>query len=539
MFFSVFRVLNLLKKNFNLSKRKDLLVIAIFIFVFVLGVLVPAQSYKIGDFANYYTSAKVLVEGKFSNEVYDVYKFNQEVKNVGIEDEYVSFIPFPPTTPFYFLPLTFFEPFEAKFLWNLFSFCLLFWVLVRISSFYKKDFSLSFFVALLCFVPLRNNFYNGQAYIFLLFLLTETFLAYQKEKRVLASILLSLSILLKITPAILLFHFLLKKDFKSIFYTLVFCVIFSGLTLLAVDFEVYEFYLTEILPRASQGFLQNPFSWSFQSFDVLLKNLFLKDTLLNPRPLFESLLLLSAFSALFKGTFFSLTFLQNKNLKVSENVKFVSWLTLSLLISATSATYHFVLLLLPLLVLCYENLKEEKESEVIFVLLASFVLFTLPYSWFASFPEFLRIPRFWILLCVFMFFVKPVNFKDFAFTKIAFALLFFFPFFFNQKTTDLAKPFFSEAKELLAYKISDENGYLFAHFLNSKGEVKREFLGENFRSVDSLQTKNNQIFFKEKQITDSKDRNSQPFWLDEKTIVFLTERCRGVGFPTVYKLELQ
>lgn len=522
-----------------MSKRKDLLVIAIFIFVFVFGVLVPAQSYKFGDFANYYTSAKILVEGKFSNEIYDVYKFNQEVKNCGIEDEYVSFIPFPPTTPFYFLPLTFFEPYEAKFLWNLFNFFLLFWVLVRISSFYKKDFTLSFFVALLCFIPLRNNFYIGQTYIFLLFLLTETFLAYQKEKRVLASILLSLSILLKITPAILLFHFLLKKDFKSIFCTLTFCLVLSGLTLFAVDFEIYKFYLTEILPRASQGFLQNPFSWSFQSFDVLLKNLFLKDSLLNPNPFVESLLWLSVLSALFKGTFFSLTFLQNKNLEVSENVKFVSWLTLSLLISSTSATYHFVILLLPLLVLCYENLKEEKESEVIFVLLFSFILFTLPYSWFSSFPDFLKIPRFWVLICVFMFFVKPVKFKNYAFVKVAFALFFLSPFLFRQITTDTAKPFFSEEKELLAYKISEENGYLFAHFLNFKGEVEKEFLGEKFTATDSLQVESNQIFLNKRQLTNSKGRNSQPFWLDEKTIVFLSERGRGVGFPTVYKLELK
>lgn len=522
-----------------MSKRKDLLVIAIFIFVFVLGVLVPAQSYKFGDFANYYTSAKILVEGKFSNEVYDVYKFNQEVKNYGIEDEYVSFIPFPPTTPFYFLPLTFFEPFEAKFLWNLFNFFLLFGVLVRISSFYQKDFSLSFFVALLCFIPLRNNFYIGQSYIFLLFLLTETFLAYQKEKRFLSSVLLSLAILLKITPAILLFHFLLKKDFKSIFFTLGFCVIFSGLTLLVVDFEVYKFYLAEILPRASQGFLQNPFSWSFQSFDVLLKNLFLQDSLLNPKPFVESLLLLSILSALFKGTFFSLTFLQNKNSEVSENVKFVSWLTLSLLVSATSATYHFVILVLPLLVLCYENLKEKKESEVIFVLLFSFVLFTLPYSWFANFLDFLKIPRFWLLLCVFLFFVKPVNFKNYAFVKVAFALFFFLPFFFKSKTSDAAKSFFNEGKKLLAYKISEENGYLLVHFFNFKGETEREFLGESFTSADSLEVEGNQIFLKGKQLTKSEGRNSQPFWLDEKTIIFLSERSRGVGFPTVYKLELQ
>jgi hypothetical protein len=56
-------------------------------------------------------------------------------------------------------------------------------------------------------------------------------------------------------------------------------------------------------------------------------------------------------------------------------------------------------------------------------------------------------------------------------------------------------------------------------------------------SIDSLELKDNQIWYKGKQITNSPDRKAKPVLINGKDIFYLSDKDRGFDFYTLRKIR--
>ena len=100
-----------------------LLVFATLILKF--GILRSFNNTK-GDFANYYTAARLLSEGTSVAPAYhDFVWFQKQMDRVGIQNQVGGFIPHPPSTALVFIPLIVFDPVTAKNIWTAFNILLL------------------------------------------------------------------------------------------------------------------------------------------------------------------------------------------------------------------------------------------------------------------------------------------------------------------------------------------------------------------------------------------------------------------------------
>ncbi|EQA35962.1 PF09594 family protein [Leptospira inadai serovar Lyme str. 10] len=135
---------------------------------------------------------------------------------------------YPPTFAFLLIPLSFSE-YEVS---SAVFFCLNFGALVAslllIGKFLKRDGQFLFLTAvvLLCFRFIENHQNNNQVGFILIFLILSSVTV---KKDWLAGLLLALAIVIKITPAVFLFYFLVKRRYSVLFYALGFGALWAFL----------------------------------------------------------------------------------------------------------------------------------------------------------------------------------------------------------------------------------------------------------------------------------------------------------------------
>jgi len=115
------------------------------------------------DFPNYYVSANMLLDGADLKLAYDNVEFNKQVLFYGIENQIVSFVPYPPVNSLLMLPAARLEPLTAKLIWNslnLLFFLLSIFFISKISGLNIFLTGILFFISGYAFV---NNFFFGQS----------------------------------------------------------------------------------------------------------------------------------------------------------------------------------------------------------------------------------------------------------------------------------------------------------------------------------------------------------------------------------------
>ena len=203
------------------------------------------------------------------------------------EHPYVNFVPlypffYPPQSLLLFRFLLILPFAYAKLAWSVANCLFVVGFLYLILKIFGKSRPLSFLnistlflLAVLSF-PLRFTVTDGQANLFLLFLVTWGFYFFQKKHDGLAGVVLGVATVLKISPFMLLFFFLLKRCWKIFLSGLV--TIF-GLTILAEIFVkrgISWYYLRYVVDNiADQGGLKSGFR------DQSLRHLFLRLDILN------------------------------------------------------------------------------------------------------------------------------------------------------------------------------------------------------------------------------------------------------------------
>ncbi|MGL4598733.1 MAG: glycosyltransferase family 87 protein [Bacteroidia bacterium] len=371
--------------------------------VFMLLLCIQAQFKPLGDFGNYWYGSKLLTQGSFDLGVYDPFTFNERVAGAGEQQVFLNYTPIPPATALAYTPFVIFQPHVAKLIWNILTSVLFVWSLFRLFRFYRISFRWILLALPVFYFPIKSNIDQGQTYTLLFFLLAEGWMAYEREKFIPAVLFWTPGILLKIFPAFVLIYIFIRRDFKTAVLLLGAVLSIAGLSMIFIAPEIWQYYCSEIVMRISDGAINDPYAHSYQSIQVLLKNIFLPDDLLNPDAPFNSSSAYLVIYAFMRGAlvFLLTTHLINRHTHLDK--LFVIILA-ALLLTGYGSTYSLIFLMIIFPTLISRGIFSRWNlMQLLLVVLAC----SIPVHWLSSAPLTWAFPRLFLLL--FLFLVLTLN----------------------------------------------------------------------------------------------------------------------------------
>jgi glycosyl transferase family 87 len=506
----------------------------IFIAIVLILFIIKSIYFPLSDFANYYFGSKFFLEGKSLIDIYEGYRFNQMIFEAGYENVFVNYTPLPPITLLFFIPFTVFEVGLAKIIFNVLSAALFLFVLVYAFRRYAIDFKYLVLILILFFSPILNNFSFGQVYLLLFSFMVLGFILYEDGYKKWASVFWGFAILLKIFPALILIYLLQKKEWKQIIYLITFCVIMLLVSVIVVGHSVWLQYIFSVLPRLMQGEFHDTFTPHFQSMFVLLKNIFIADTISNPNPIFESEILFNVFFILFKGIMLSIATFITLKTKTTGILKFSIWMVMGLMIAPYGSTYG--LLMLIIFYIAFIQDYQHDKLKLILMSLILLIISNLPVQKFLSLTLFMQYPRLYVMLFLIIIIVLFYRVK----IKLKYLIPFIALFVLSMRIGSSKSDYYSTTvKELMIYDYTVLDDQLTYKFWIDNGEqIKTISINDSIWFDESLALNQNQIYYDGNQITDSDDRKLKPMRLGDEEIVCLSDKNRGVGFYTFRKINL-
>ena len=255
--------------------------------------------------------------------------------------------------------------------------------------------------------PLHRNLEYGQYYILLLLVVTLALWCYVRQKRVLAGALMGIGFGLKIFPVLFIVYFARKRDLRAVLGLVAGGMAAAAMSVWAFGWQLNRLYVTQVLPWALRGDAMDPYSLNASSLSSLLHRLLLFEPEWNPHPVVHSPALFAVLHPLLQIAIFAPAVLlavpgdwHPKRLQLEWS----AFLIAVLAISTLPASYHFTLLILPVVVMMSELLERgDDRSVLLLVLLYLGVCFP---AWRHDFDDgwwsLLAVPRlyFVILLCL-------------------------------------------------------------------------------------------------------------------------------------------
>lgn len=309
----------------------------------------PSQS----DFANYYTPARVLAEGGDLGALYDRDSFAAAMSRAGLSG-LGSFIPHPPANALWLLPLAWLPPAVAKGLWSAVlvgATALTILALGRLEA--GPGPWKAAVIVLAPTLALRNGLAFGQPYPVLAAVLGCGALALERKRDFAAGLLLGLGVSFKPYALALGFLFLARERRRALTGFLVGALlpsVFLGALAGAGPFVEFG---TKVLPWMLRAQIQDPFSAGWGSASALLNRLFRFEPDLNPHPWLVAPLLARFGGSAISTALLVLGVLAGRRAfhsgRMVDGVAIV--IAFSLAVSPFTASYHLVLLALPVAVL--------------------------------------------------------------------------------------------------------------------------------------------------------------------------------------------
>jgi len=544
---------------------KKSLILYLIPLVVVLGVFLNrSRSAPWSDYAGYYFGGKELLKGHYAG-AYDMQTLNDEIAVQGYKGVLVSYAPFPPFTSLVFAPFTTLPLESSKWLFNLFSTLLFIVTLWRCIRYFNITPYIALAVPVIFFIPLINNLFFGQSYLLLCSLLLEGYLAYRKERPILSSFLWAIAILFKLFPGLIFLFLLLRRKYRSVFYLGIACGILVLPSLAVNGLDAWKFYLSRILPKMNNGELNDPFTFIFQSFYMLVKRAFIQDQLLNPHPLIHSPYLFAGTMALFKALILSACVLLTLRRKEDDFLPFAVWITASMLISPNGSSYSLILLMIPLLALAARSFPWRASGaalpasvgplnqsmavtparpatgwQTIVAALLLLAACMVPVIHLSSYPLWAQFPRLYLLLLFFGVLAGPLK-KALDIRLVAgWAVLFFavdIPRL--QPDKDTSSYLLTREEHLYIYDYTIKNDRLVYYYRDDKGSHETTTAYPvYFTAADGLSLQNNQIWYKGRQLTFSPDQKEKALLVNDEYIIYLSDKNRGVEFYTLRQLRL-
>jgi alpha-1,2-mannosyltransferase len=389
---------------------------AILLFVALTALLVARgiapPMIKVGsDFPGYFTSAKIVADGGSVDRLYDNAWFQDQMRRYRSGDpSYGKFAPFPPPTALLLVPLTPLSALDALRVMTVISVLCLAGSIVLLARILSWPLLHSATFILLSGVAVQNGLRFGQPYIVLETLCLLGYYAYLKGWPLAAGICFGLFVPIKYFPVVFLLYFAWRRQWRVLLGGALAVVAVVSLSVSVLGFGLHEQWFSSVIGNHLIGRLsmQDPFTASFQSFDSLFRQLFVNDASLNPHPLaalplldataviiVKTALVLAAAAALLKLARTGAT---------APSIGIISILTL--LIAPATATYHFVLLWLPVGLMIQYFLANRAPVYAAFLVCTYALIGFFPYALTARFDgrgalAVLAYPRLLLLLSLF------------------------------------------------------------------------------------------------------------------------------------------
>jgi hypothetical protein len=356
---------------------------ALLTFVFFVGTAFLAGLTKPEtDFPNYYTAAVLARQGQPLREFYDWTWFARQMNYVGNEGRLGTYTAQTPLTMLPMVGLAGFPPQRAKQIWlacNLIFLGAAVWLMSRITRVRLESIWLLAFCG---YFSLRANFVLGQYYVFLLFLLTLAFYFIHRGKYLLGGAMSGIAFGLKLYGGPLLLYFAARRQWKAVLGMIAVALLLVGLAIALFGMADVRYYATQILPRSLEGGPIDPYNPGNPTFTTLLRRTFMGEAELNPHPSWQApqvYFFLRSFISMAIVVFLALGASRKC---ASERHDFAWFVIAAMLLSTSVASYTYIILLLPVVLL----LEEAGPWESAF-LVFSYVLLSWPLHPVGLFPK--------------------------------------------------------------------------------------------------------------------------------------------------------
>lgn len=540
------------------------------------GVVSPA-----GDFANYYTSSRLALADSLRNvKLYDQYDFQMHLDHY-FRGTLGSFIPFPPSTVLLLIPIAWLGPTAAKIVFVLINMISLIAVIRLLHGLTDLPVVTVTGLTLLDGFSLWSNVREGQMYLLLTLIIVAALFLEQRERHFAAGILLGLAFPIKYFTGVFILYFLFEKDLKlfAAASLAAAAVLLGGVLVTSMKLNLY--YFSVVLPMHLSGNIQNPFVVNFQSFTSLLNRLLVENDILNPDPVFSSPVLAMLLKSLISFTFLLLLVVAVTSMKQLQKRHRV-WYSASvitlfgLVTSPVSASYHLVLLIIPITLMLATAESQGSETGLHFLqhretgyLIIYGAINLVPFQWLCrlddhSMLQLLAYLKLGLLTVLYLLALSPEVFrpKQFGFSAacaIVITVIFFFIHPVKAVADDGAVP--AKVDGLIIREMSINSGALYYSRESPTGfirmrdgirsdevppEPRRTSLDGELTAFDSTIGYSMEVFLRDNrastatQLTYTPGRNSDPAWSDDdRRLYFLSDRGRGLDCTTVYFLTMK
>jgi hypothetical protein len=366
--------------------------VAAFMFVVFLETAFRAGWTRLStDFPNYYTAAVLMRQRKPLRCLYNWTWFARQMDYAGAAGQLGAYTPQTPLTMLPMTPLSGLPVLQAKRVWIAFNLILLggvVWLLSQVTGLFWGHIALLAFCG---FGSLSTNFIYGQYYVFLLFLVTLCSYCLYRCRFHAGGLVSGLAFGLKLYTGPLLLYFIAKRKWGGVAGIVVASACAVAATIAVFGWADVQFYLVRVLPRTLEGGSIDPYNSGVPTVATLLRRLFVREPQLNPYPILDAPWLF-----FFAHTAVSLLLIAFATLGVAfkqdtDNTRDFAWFVIaSVLLSTSTASYTFILLLAPV-VLLLQKASPLKSA----YLVGSYLLLTAPL------PAGFLFPKVWLLVVLF------------------------------------------------------------------------------------------------------------------------------------------
>ncbi len=331
-------------------KTAQWLLLIVFVLLFLVKGMQPAFGQIGTDFANYYTASWIVMHDRQeTTRLYDQAWFAARATELG-EPRGGIFQPFPPPTALLMIPLSGFSMKAAKDLWTVINLLMIAALVALLARLSKENMATTALILFGTGWAVVNTVYLGQVYLLMLLCLTLSVLLLSRGKDILAGVFAGVFIPIKYFPVCMAVLFLLEGRWRAVWSSLAAAAVVTVASVVILGWEVHAQFLNSVLSSHMDGQMSNPFALSYQSWNSLLRALFVKDQLLNPDPFIDwadgfpvarvviLVALVSALIASLRGQIHPAR---------STGSRVALLFAVTLLLSPASASYHMLLLALP------------------------------------------------------------------------------------------------------------------------------------------------------------------------------------------------
>jgi len=345
------------------------------------------------DFPNYYTAAVLVNHGAPLRDYYDWTWFQRQMNYAGIEHQLGAYLPQTPLTMLPIVPFAGFPVRTAKQIWLAFNLIFLattLWMLSRATRIRIE------YIAILMFLgygSLQSNFRLGQYYVFLLFLLTLAFYCLNRGKSAASGFLCGVAFGLKLYGGPFLLYFVLKRNWKAVAGMLAAMAIALATAIALFGWGDVHFYASQILPRSLEGEVIDPYTSGIGTLTNFLRHSLVMEADLNPEPLWNAPVVFFFLRPFVTVLILAFTLFGVASAGKEFHRRGFAWFTIAiLLLSSNAASYSYILLLLPVVLLLEHATPKERIFLVVSYIALNFFLL----------PEWLRFfPKLWMLAALF------------------------------------------------------------------------------------------------------------------------------------------